>query len=127
MNDWEKPNETSLSKKEGLRSLRYGRSYIFMLTYVFGNYRNMSYIYMSLEICVLYIYIYIYIQTFCSRISFSSWVSMVSNLKIAKVKLNLLTDINMLLMLEKGTRGGICHSIYDMQKLTNKRKIMIKM
>ena len=84
-------------------------------------------IYMSLEICVLYIYIYIYIQTFCSRISFSSWVSMVSNLKIAKVKLNLLTDINMLLMLEKGTRGGICHSIYDMQKLTNKRKIMIKM
>ena len=86
-------------------------------------------IYMSLEICVLYIYIYIYIytQTFCSRISFSSWVSMASNLKIAKVKINLLTDINMLLMLEKGTRGGICHSIYDMQKLTNKRKIMIKM
>ena len=82
-------------------------------------------IYMSLEICV--IYIYIYTQTFCSRISFSSWVSMASNLKIAKVKINLLTDINMLLMLEKGTRGGICHSIYDMQKLTNKRKIMIKM
>ena len=125
MNDWEKPNETSLSKKEGLRSLRYGRSYIFMLTYVFGNYRNMSYIYVFRNMC--FIYIYIYIQTFCSRISFSSWVSMASNLKIAKVKINLLTDINMLLMLEKGTRGGICHSIYDMQKLTNKRKIMIKM
>ena len=127
MNDWEKPNETSLSKKEGLRSLRYGRSYIFMLTYVFGNYRNMSYIYVFRNMCFIYIYIYIYIQTFCSRISFSSWVSMASNLKIAKVKINLLTDINMLLMLEKGTRGGICHSIYDMQKLTNKRKIMIKM
>ena len=88
-------------------------------------------IYMSLEICVLYIYIYIYIyiytQTFWNRISVNSWVSMASNLKIAKVKINLLTDINMLLMLEKGTRGGICHSIYDMQKLTNKRKIMIKM
>ena len=28
-----------------------------------------------------------------------------------KVKLDLLTDINMLLMIEKGTRGGICHSI----------------
>ena len=123
MNDWEKPNETSLSKKEGLRSLTYGRSYIFMLTYVFGNYRNMSYIYVFRNMC----YIYIYTQTFCSRISFSSWVSMASNLKIAKVKINLLTDINMLLMLEKGTRGGICHSIYDMQKLTNKRKIMIKM
>ena len=127
MNDWEKPNETSLSKKEGLRSLRYGRSYIFMLTYVFGNYRNMSYIYVFRNMCFIYIYIYIYTQTFCNRISFNSWVSMASNLKIAKVKINLLTDINMLLMLEKGTRVGICHSIYDMQKLTNKRKIMIKM
>ena len=29
-----------------------------------------------------------------------------------KVKLNLLTDIDMLLMVEKGIRGGICHSIY---------------
>ena len=60
MNDWEKPNETSLSKKEGLRSLRYGRSYIFMLTYVFGNYRNMSYIYVFRNMCYIYIYIYIY-------------------------------------------------------------------
>ena len=33
-------------------------------------------------------------------------------LKKAKVKLDLLTDINMLLMVEKGIRGRICHSIY---------------
>ena len=33
-------------------------------------------------------------------------------LKKAKVKSDLLTDINMLLMVEKGTRRGICHSIY---------------
>ena len=33
-------------------------------------------------------------------------------LKKAKVKLDLLTDIDMLLMVEKGIRGGICHSIY---------------
>ena len=38
-------------------------------------------------------------------------------LKNTKVKLDLLTDIGMLLMVEKGIRGGICHSIYDMQKL----------
>ena len=33
-------------------------------------------------------------------------------LKKTKVKLDLSTDINMLLMLEKGIKGGICHSIY---------------
>ena len=32
-------------------------------------------------------------------------------LKKTEVKLNLLTDIDMLLMVEKGIRGGICHSI----------------
>ena len=30
-------------------------------------------------------------------------------LKKIKVKLDLLTDINMLLMVEKGIRGGTCH------------------
>ena len=33
-------------------------------------------------------------------------------LKNTKVKLDLLTDIDMLLMIEKGIRGEICHSIY---------------
>ena len=33
-------------------------------------------------------------------------------LKKTKVKLDLLTDINMLLMMEKGIRGGICLPIY---------------
>ena len=33
-------------------------------------------------------------------------------LKKTKVKLDLLTDINMLLMVEKGIRRRICHSIY---------------
>ena len=37
---------------------------------------------------------------------------MESTLKEAKVKLDLLTNIDMLLMVEKGIRGGICHSIY---------------
>ena len=32
-------------------------------------------------------------------------------LKKVKVKLNLLTDINMLLIVEKGVRGGICYFI----------------
>ena len=41
-------------------------------------------------------------------------------LKKTKVKLDLLTDIDMLLMVEKGIRGGICHSIYRYAKANNK-------
>ena len=39
---------------------------------------------------------------------------------MAKVKLDLLTNIDMLLMVEKGTRGGKCHSIYRYAKANNK-------
>ena len=37
-------------------------------------------------------------------------------LKKTKVKLELLPDIQMLLMVEKGIRGGICHSTYKYAK-----------
>ena len=37
-------------------------------------------------------------------------------LKKTKVKSDLLTDINILLIVERGIRGGICHSI-NMEKL----------
>ena len=37
---------------------------------------------------------------------------MANSFKKTKGKLDLLTDIDMLLMLEKGIRGEICHSIY---------------
>ena len=33
-------------------------------------------------------------------------------LKKTEVKLDLLTDIDMLLMVEKGIKGGICHAIH---------------
>ena len=41
-------------------------------------------------------------------------------LKKFKVKLDLLTDINMLSMIEKGIRGQICHSVYINAKTNNK-------
>ena len=41
-------------------------------------------------------------------------------LKKIEVKLELLTDINMLLMVEKGIRGGICHAIRRYAKADNK-------
>ena len=45
---------------------------------------------------------------------------MASSFKKAKVKLDLLTDIDMLLMIDKGIKGGICHSIYRNAKASNK-------
>ena len=41
-------------------------------------------------------------------------------LKKTKVKLDYLTDIDMLLMVEKGIRGGICNAIYHHAKANNK-------
>ena len=41
-------------------------------------------------------------------------------LKKTRVKLDLLTDNDMLLTVEKGIRGGICHSIHRYEKGNNK-------
>ena len=43
-----------------------------------------------------------------------------TNFKKTKVKLDLLTDIDMLLMVEKGIREGIYYSIYRYSKANNK-------
>ena len=45
---------------------------------------------------------------------------MASSFKKTKVKLGSLTDIDMLLMIEKGIRGGTCHSIYRYAKANEK-------
>ena len=58
-----------------------------------------------------------YLTTICVL---PSWISMESSFKKTKLKLDLLTDINMLLMVEKGLRGGICHFIYRYAKVNNK-------
>ena len=43
-----------------------------------------------------------------------------AGLKKTKGKLDLLTDIDMLLKVEKGVRGGISHSIYRYTKTNNR-------
>ena len=48
-----------------------------------------------------------------SSFSFFTWFSMASlfRIRIIKLELELLTDYDMLLMVEEGIRGGICHAI----------------
>ena len=41
-------------------------------------------------------------------------------LKKTEIKLELLTDIDMLLIVEKGIRWGICHAIYRYARANNK-------
>ena len=48
-----------------------------------------------------------------------NFVEEIPALKKTKVKLDLLTDINMLLMGKKGTRRGICHAIHPYAKANN--------
>ena len=43
-----------------------------------------------------------------------------ASLKKTEVKLELLTDVDMLLMVEKGIRGGICHVMHGYEKANNK-------
>ena len=54
------------------------------------------------------------------QISFSSGLAWQAALKKTKVKLDLLTGINVWLLIKKGIRGGICHAIYQYTKAKNK-------
>ena len=129
MEDWEKFNETLLPETEDFYSQlnmeditdvdythenrvckdfeiknlgEYHDLYVqrdkLLLADVFENFRNIY-----LKICKL------------SPAKFLSAPGLASQvgLRKTKVKLNLLTDANMLLMVEKGVRGGICYSIYQ--------------
>ena len=45
---------------------------------------------------------------------------MASSFEMTKVKLDLLADFDMLLMVEKGVRGGVCHTIHQYAKANYK-------
>ena len=84
----------------------YVLSHTLFLGDVFDNFRNMSW----------NIWAWSYSLFFCTKISMESSF----NLKIrSEIKLDLLTDIDMLLMVEKDIRGEIFHSIYQYAKANN--------
>ena len=133
MDEWENFSETSLPEEEFYSNLNtdnitdvdymhakrvckdfeiknlgeYHKLYlhILLLAHVFENFRKLC-----LEIYQLHP------PKFCSvpRLAWSA------TLKKTEVKLELLTDIDMLLMVEKGIRGGICHTINTHAKAYNK-------
>ena len=76
-----------------------------MLEDVSENFRNMCF--------------KIYKPASAKFLSASGWAWQ-ATLKKTKVKLELLTDIDMLLMVEKSIRGGIWHSIYRYANTNNK-------
>ena len=83
----------------------YVQSNTLLLADVFGNFRNIC-----LEIYELDT------EKFLS----APGLSWQATFKKIKVKLDLLTDIDMLLMVGKGIRGGICSSVYRYTKANSK-------
>ena len=74
------------------------QSNILLLADVFENFRNMCF-----QIYELY----------AAKFLSASGLARQTALKNTKVKLDLLADIDMLIMVEKSIRGGMCHSIYQ--------------
>ena len=136
MDNWERFNETSLPSKESfyinlnieniddidyrhgnnlfkrfkLKNLGeyhnlYVQSDTLLLADVFENFRNKC-----LEVCELD-------PAHFLSLPGLAWQAC---LKKMNVKLELLTDYNMLLIVEEGIRGGICHSIHRYAKANNK-------
>ena len=83
----------------------YLKSNTLLLADIFENFRNMC----------LKIY-----QLDPAKCLSASWLAWQADFKKIEVKLELLTDIDMLLMVQKGIRGGICNTIHQYAKANNK-------
>ena len=92
-------------KKLGEYHDLYVQSNTLLLEDVFENFRNMS-----LEIYDLDPGRYLTAPRLVQQ----------ADLKKTKIKLDFSTEMDMLLMVQKGIRGGICHDIYRYAKSNNK-------
>ena len=136
IDDWKKFNETPLPEKEDFYS------HLNMEDITDAYYAHAQRVYKDFQIKNLGEYHYLHVQSdtllladvfenfgnMCLEIyeldpaKFLSAPGLAwqAALKKTNVKLDLLTDIDMLLMVEKGIRGEICHSIYLYTKSNNK-------
>ena len=136
VDDWENFNETSLLEKEDFCSQ------LNMEDIIDADYARAKRVFKDFEIknlgeyydsyvpsdTLLLVDVFEIFQNMCLKVyeldpaKFLSAGGLVwqAALKKTKVKLDLLTDIDMLLMIEKVIKGGICHSIYWYEKAYNK-------
>ena len=131
MDDWEKFNETSLLEKENFYS------HLNMEGITDAAYAHLIGVCKDFEIKNLGEYHDLYVQgdvlfladifeifrNMCLKIyelDPAHGLTWQAALKKVKIKLDLLTDIDMLLTIEKDIRRGICHSIYQYVKGNNK-------
>ena len=136
MDDWEKLNETLLPKKENVYS------FLNMEGITDADYANTKRVRKDFKIKNLGKYHELYVQsnTYLLFDVFESFQNMClekygldladflftpelawqTAFKKTKVKIDLLTDIDMLLMIEEGIRGEICHTIYQHAKANKK-------
>ena len=136
INEWEKFNKTSLPEKEEFYSN------LNMEDITDADYMHAARVCKNFEIKTLDEYHDLYLKSYAllSADVFEDFRKMRSEnyhldstkvlsapeltcqapLEKNEVKLDLLTDIDMLLVVEKGTRGGICHTIHQHTKANNK-------
>ena len=131
MDDWEKFNETSLPEKEEFYSN------LNMEDITDADYMHAKLINFEIKNLGEYHDLHLKVDTLLLAAAFKSFRKMCLKiyhidpakfltapvliwqvtLKMTEVKLELLTDIDMLLMVKKGIRGGKYHQFIDMQKL----------
>ena len=142
MDDWEKFNETTLTERKE------SHSYLNLEDITYADYAHAKRVFKDFEIKNLWEYHNFYVQSntlllanvfenfrnmcieiykldpakFLSAPGFAWQAALQKN----KIKLDLFTNINMLLMVEKSIRGGICQSIYQYAKANNIHELMIK-
>ena len=121
MESWERFNETSLPPKESF----YSKLNLEDITN--KDYSHAKKVWDTFEIRNLGEYHDFYVQTDTSLLAdvygkmfTASGLAWQACLKKAEVKLELLTDINMLLMIEDGIRGGMCQSVHRYAEANNK-------
>ena len=127
MDNWENFNETTLPEKEEFTDADYLHSERLCKDFEIRNLGEYHDFYLKSD-ALLLTDVFENVRRMCLKIYHLYPVKLLSSpgwewqgaLKKAEVKLELWTDIDMLLMVEKGIREGICHAIHWYAKADNK-------
>ena len=136
MDDWEKINEVSLPEKEyfyshlnmeDITDADYGHAKRVCKDFEIKNFGEYHDLYVQSNTLLLADvsdnFRNIYLQTYeldPTRFLSTLGVAWKAFMKNIKVKIDLLTNIDMLLMVEKGMKCGICHDIHQYAEANNK-------